>query len=253
MRIPVTTRGIRLIAAAALAVAAAACGDEPGGSDVVTIPSSDGSSPSIVMDAHFNVEDKPYMTVAHGSAPQQSDAKPDETVTFIATGSDTDGGVKTIEIWLVEDHCGLPDPDDEVGVVCHVDYSHVVAENPDPDATKTAGASAATSRTVSYNVHFPLDRAPASRQTRRRGWSIGPARWSGAPTSRSRGGPDARPRRRSRGRQRTDIGRTDLSICAHAIGCPQRGDGPHDAPPRDDTRSVPICTARRQGQRLRSP
>ena len=159
MRIPVTTRGIRLIAAAALAVAAAACGDEPGGSDVVTIPSSDGSSPSIVMDAHFNVEDKPYMTVAHGSAPQQSDAKPDETVTFIATGSDTDGGVKTIEIWLVEDHCGLPDPDDEVGVVCHVDYSHVVAENPDPDVTRTAGASAATSRTVSYNVHFPLDRA----------------------------------------------------------------------------------------------
>jgi hypothetical protein len=71
MRIPVTTRGIRLIAAVALVVAAAACGDDDDSSDVVTIPSSDGSSPSVVMDAHFNVEQRPYMTVANGSAPQQ--------------------------------------------------------------------------------------------------------------------------------------------------------------------------------------
>jgi hypothetical protein len=157
MRIPVTTRGIRLIAAVALAVAAAACGDEPGGSDVVTIPSSDGSSPSIVMDTHFNVEQRPYMTVANGSAPQQARAKPDETVALIATGSDTVGGVKTIEIWLVQDNCGLPDPDDEFAEVCYFDYANVVAENPDPDVTKTAGASAAASRTVGCNVHFPLD------------------------------------------------------------------------------------------------
>jgi hypothetical protein len=59
MRIPVTTRGIRLIAAVALVVAAAGCGDDDDSSDVVTISASDGSSPSVVMDAHFNVERGP--------------------------------------------------------------------------------------------------------------------------------------------------------------------------------------------------
>ena len=87
MRIAVTTRGTWLIAAAALVIAAAGCGDGGNGSDVVTIPSSDGSSPSVVMDAHFNVEQRPYLTVANGSAPQQAGAQPDETVTFIATGA----------------------------------------------------------------------------------------------------------------------------------------------------------------------
>jgi hypothetical protein len=151
MRIPVTTRGTRLIAAVALVVAAAGCGDDD--DDVVTIPSSDGSSPSVVMDAHFNVEQRPYLTVGNGSATQDADAEPDETVTFIATGSDTDGGVKTIEIWHTTDHCALAP-----GVACQaLLVPSVAAKNPDPDITKTAGASAAKSRTVSYNVHFPLD------------------------------------------------------------------------------------------------
>ena len=71
------------------------------------------------MDAHFNVEQRPYMTVANGSARQQADAEPDETVTFIATGSDTDGAVKTIEIWHTTDRCSLGDPDDEeVATAC---------------------------------------------------------------------------------------------------------------------------------------
>ena len=67
MRIPVTTSGIRLITAVALVVAAAGCGDDDDSSDVVTIPSSDGSSPSVVMDAHFNVEQRPFLTVGNGS------------------------------------------------------------------------------------------------------------------------------------------------------------------------------------------
>ena len=153
MRIPVTTRGIRLIAAVAFVVAAAGCGDDDDSSDVVTIPASDGSSPSVVMDAHFNVEQRPYMTVANGSAPQQADAEPDETVTFIASGSDTDGGVKTIEIWHTTDDCAPA-----VGVTCQALLRpSIAAKNPDPDIMKTAGATAAKSRTVSYNVHFPLD------------------------------------------------------------------------------------------------
>jgi hypothetical protein len=150
-----TTRGMWLIAAVALAVGAAGCGDDD--DDVVTIPSSDGSSPSVVMDAHFNVEQRPYMTVTNGSTPQQANAKPDETVTLIATGSDTDGGVKTIEIYMIKDSCGLPDPDDELAEACFFDFAYVVAANPDPDIMKTAGASAAKSRTVSYNVDFPHD------------------------------------------------------------------------------------------------
>jgi hypothetical protein len=159
MRIAVTTRGTWLIAAAALVIAAAGCGDGGNGSDVVTIPSSDGSSPSVVMDAHFNVEQRPYLTVANGSAPQQADAEPDETVTFIATGSDTDGGVKTIEIWHTTDTCSLGDPDaDEQATACQaLIRPSIAAKNPDPDIMKTAGATAAKSRTISYNVHFPLD------------------------------------------------------------------------------------------------
>jgi hypothetical protein len=159
MRIAVTTRGTWLIAAAALVIAAAGCGDGGNGSDVVTIPSSDGSSPSVVMDAHFNVEQRPYLTVANGSAPQQAGAQPDETVTFIATGSDIDGGVKTIEIWHTTDHCALPHPDDEgVAATCQALLRpSVAANNPDPDIMKTAGATAAKSRTVSYNVNFPHD------------------------------------------------------------------------------------------------
>jgi hypothetical protein len=151
MRIPVRTRGVGVIAAVAL-VAAAGCDSSD---DVVTIPSSDGSSPSVVMDAHFNVEQRPYMTVTNGSTPQQANAQADETVTLIATGSDTDGGVKTIEIFMVKDSCGLPDPDDDLAEACFFDFANVVAKNPDPDVMKTAGASAAKSRTVSYNVHFP--------------------------------------------------------------------------------------------------
>ncbi len=159
MRFPVTARGIRLIAVVALVVAAAGCGDDDDSSDVVTIPSSDGSSPSVVMDAHFNVEQRPYMTVANGSAPQQADADPDETVTFIATGSDTDGGVKTIEIWHTTDRCSLGDPDDEEqATACQALLApSIAAKNPDPDIMKTAGATAAKSRTVSYNVHYPPD------------------------------------------------------------------------------------------------
>jgi hypothetical protein len=159
MRIPVTTRGIRLTAAVALVVAAAGCGDDDGSADVVTIPSSDGSSPSVVMDAHFNVEQRPYLTVANGSARQQADAEPDETVTFIATGSDTDGGVKTIEIWHTTDRCSLGDPNaEEEATACQALLSpSVAAKNPDPDIMKTAGATAAKSRTVSYNVQFPPD------------------------------------------------------------------------------------------------
>jgi hypothetical protein len=158
MRIPVTTRGIRLIAAVALVVAAAACGDDDDSSDVVTIPSSDGSSPSVVMDAHFNVEQRPYMTVANGSASQQRGATRDETVTFIATGSDTDGGVKTIEIWHTTDHCALPTrPRRSGGDLPGAPRPSVAAKNPDPDIMKTAGATAAKSRTISYNVHFPPD------------------------------------------------------------------------------------------------
>ena len=159
MRIGVTTSGTRLIAAAALVVVAAGCGGDEDGSDVVTIPSSDGSSPSVVMDAHFNVEQRPYLTVANGSASQQADAQPDETVTLIATGSDTDGGVKTIEIWHTTDHCALPHPDDEgLAATCQALLApSAAAGNPDPDVMKTAGASAAKSRTVSYNVHFPHD------------------------------------------------------------------------------------------------
>ena len=159
MRIGVTTSGTRLIAAAALVVVAAGCGGDEDGSDVVTIPSSDGSSPSVVMDAHFNVEQRPYLTVANGSAPQHADAQPDETVTLIATGSDTDGGVKTIEIWHTTDHCALPHPDDEgLAATCQALLApSAAAGNPDPDVMKTVGASAAKSRTVSYNVHFPHD------------------------------------------------------------------------------------------------
>jgi hypothetical protein len=154
-----TTRGIWLIAAVALAVAAAGCGDDD--DDVVTIPSSDGSSPSVVMDAHFNVEQRPYMTVANGSAPQQAGAMPDETVTFIAKGSDTDGGVKTIEIWHATDTCRLPHPDpDGLAQACQpLITASLAAKNPDPDIMKMAGASAAKSRTTSYNVHFPTNSA----------------------------------------------------------------------------------------------
>jgi hypothetical protein len=160
MRIPVTTRGISLVAAAALVVAATGCGNGDDSSDGVTIPSSDGSSPSVVMDAHFNVEQRPYMTVANGSAPQQASAKADETVTFIATGSDTDGGVKTIEIWHTTDHCPLPHPgpDDDLAEACQpLLRPSIAAKNPDPDIMKTAGATAAKSRTISFNVHFPPD------------------------------------------------------------------------------------------------
>jgi hypothetical protein len=154
MRIPVTTRRIALIATVAVVIAAAGCDSSD---DVVTIPSSDGSSPSVAMDAHFNVEQRPYMTVTNGSTPQKANAKADETVTLIATGSDPDGGVKTIEIYMVEDDCGIPDPDDDMGVACFHDFANVVARNPDPDVMKTAGATAAKSRTVSYNVNFPHD------------------------------------------------------------------------------------------------
>jgi hypothetical protein len=160
MPIPVTTRGIRLIAALAIVVAAGACGDDDDSSDVVTIPSSDGSSPSVVMDAHFNVEQRPYVSVTNGSTPQQADAVPDETVTFIATGTDTDGGVKTIEIWHATNPCPRHDADfgDDLQGTCQpLLLRTVAAKNPDPDIMKTAGATAAKSRTVSYNVHFPLD------------------------------------------------------------------------------------------------
>jgi hypothetical protein len=158
MRIPVRTRGIGVIAAVAL-VAAAGCDSSD---DVVTIPSSDGSSPSVVMDAHFKVEQRPYMTVTNGSTPQQADAQPNETVTFIATGSDTDGGVKTIEIWFVRDPCPRHDADFGDGLAgrCQALVTRsLAAKNPDPDIMKTAGATAAKSRTVSYNAQFPANRS----------------------------------------------------------------------------------------------
>jgi hypothetical protein len=157
MRIPVRTRRIGLIAAVALVVTAAGCG---GNDDFVTIPSSDGSSPSVVMDAHFNVEQRPYVTVTNGSTPQQADAEPDETVTFIATGTDTDGGVKTIEIWHTRNGCPRHGEDfgDGTGATCQpLLLRSIAAKNPDPDIMKTAGETAAKSRTVSYNVHFPVD------------------------------------------------------------------------------------------------
>ena len=64
------------------------------------------------MDAHFNVEQRPYMTVANGWPTSRPTPSPTGR-TFIATGSDTDGGVKTIEIWHTTDRCSLGDPDDE--------------------------------------------------------------------------------------------------------------------------------------------
>ena len=67
--------------------------------------------------------------------------------------------MKTIEIWHTTNNCSLGDPDDEdQATACQPLLApSIAAKNPDPDIMKTAGATAAKSRTVSYNVHFPLD------------------------------------------------------------------------------------------------
>jgi hypothetical protein len=57
-----------------------------------------------------------------------------------------------------------------------------------------------------------------------------PHPYIGVPMSRMRRGKATRPA----------LGHDPAHICrsrAHAIGCLQRGDGPYDAPQRDDTRS----------------
>jgi hypothetical protein len=154
MRIPVTTKAIRLTAAVTLVVAAAACEDKAGGgTDSVTIPASDGSSPSIVMDAHFNVEQRPFLTITNGSAPQQATVKPGETVSFIANGSDTDGGVKTVEIWVTKKTCSVS------GDLASCSGPGLVGgpavSNPDPDPNKTPGQTAAASRIVKYDLRIP--------------------------------------------------------------------------------------------------
>jgi hypothetical protein len=151
------TATVALLAVLAL-VAAAACG--PGGAgasgqDTVTIPTSDGSSPSIAMDAHFNVEQRPFISVTHGSSPQQASAKPGEVVTFIANGSDPDGGVKTVQIMADVTTCSPPDTDGSVSCSGPGLSGQPIAENRDPDQTRKPGDTAAKSRLVTFNLSVP--------------------------------------------------------------------------------------------------
>jgi len=141
--------------ALALALTAAACegGAGASGNDTVTIPSSDGSSPSIVLDAHFNVEQRGFLSVSDGSAPEQASVDPEEVVTFIANGSDTDGGVKTVQIWADVKTCSATI--DDVATCSQPLLGLPVAENADPDDEKEAGDSAARSRVVTYNLAVP--------------------------------------------------------------------------------------------------
>jgi len=139
--------------AVALAVAlVAGCESSAGGSsDSVTIPSSDGSSPSITMDAHFNVESRPFLTVTHGSSDQQANAQPGETVTFLANGQDRDGGVERVQIWATFSECSGGDGEARTcsspGLV-----SQPRAESVDADPGKGPGDVAATSRVTQYNL-----------------------------------------------------------------------------------------------------
>jgi hypothetical protein len=142
---------------AAAALFAAACGGGAGASpkDSVTIPSSDGSSPSIAMDAHFNVEQRPFISVSNGSSAQQASAKPGEVVTFIANGTDPDGGVKTVQIWAEETTCTPPDSDGLVSCSGPGLSGQPIAENRDPDQNKKPGDTAAKSRLVTFNLSVP--------------------------------------------------------------------------------------------------
>lgn len=150
-------RGTWATGAAAMALVAAACGGGAGagGDESVTIPSSDGSSPSITMDAHFKVEQRPFISVLNGSSPQQATVKPGEVVSFIANGTDTDGGVKTVQIWIEGPKTCTAPVGDAVSCPTPLQADRPITENPDPDENKKAGDAAAKSRLVTFNLSVP--------------------------------------------------------------------------------------------------
>lgn len=131
-----------------LVLSTASCEDGGGGSsNSVTIPPSDGSSPSIGMDGHFNMEQRPFLSVTNGSAPQQANVVANEVVTFIAQGSDPDGGVKTVEIFATFKKCVASGSCSGPGLA-----GAPIAANPDPNQNKGPGDTAAKSRIVNFNL-----------------------------------------------------------------------------------------------------
>lgn len=89
---------IRVPAVGLCTILVSACPPNPG--SLVTVPITDSTPPTTLMDAHFTEPGKGYVTVSNNSPPVTVQVRGNEEVSLVAKGEDIDGGCQDVQIWV---------------------------------------------------------------------------------------------------------------------------------------------------------
>ncbi|MCI0551478.1 MAG: hypothetical protein L0287_11020 [Anaerolineae bacterium] len=135
---------------------AVSCGTQ----DTVTIPPSDTTQPTVVMDIHFP-EGRIYTVTSTGFNPTMpTHLGANDEISLVAKGEDTDGGIQDIQLWI------------GIGVmICDPNTGDCVLTGPglasapaasNPDTAKQPGETALKTRLVSHKLDIRQIRGGAN-------------------------------------------------------------------------------------------
>lgn len=129
--------------------------------NLVTIPASDPTPPSVILDVHFSQSGKAYISVTPYSGDLTSMITPNEEISLAAKGTDADGGCQDIQIW-VETTTWKQNPDGSMTQTGSGLQGMPTASNPDLSA-KSPGDQARKERLLTHKVDIAQLRGSADR------------------------------------------------------------------------------------------